>query len=251
MLFARPPFAQYLLSNSLGLCQLALQLLQEADGGVSGEDPCETDIVCGDVNIHPVVPPYGCRLGIDVKRGGNGHSDSIGKLIEISCCQYGSVKSVANVATTQSSSNNRIPTPLSVRIEPVSTALIALCPVASGQGGASLNSRITARMRASVNRVAVGRAPTCAPFTDAESRQARSINSVSPIVPPAHSWTSPLSAPRNADDRHCCRLPDLTGRGVGRRFFNRQSVSHCRPSHAASMPRVRLGVTMSNLRNAA
>jgi len=89
--------------------QLAMQLPQEADRRISREDAREADIAAGDLDMHPVVAPFGCGRLVDVQGGSEWHVSSEGFLNASSGCLLGRTESVASVATLSPFANIGIP----------------------------------------------------------------------------------------------------------------------------------------------
>lgn len=108
-MFARQSFAKLLLADPLGTCQLSLKALKQPDRRISREDAREADIATGDLDMHPVVAPFGCGRLVDVQGGSEWHVSSEGFLNASSGCLLGRTESVASVAALSPFANIGIP----------------------------------------------------------------------------------------------------------------------------------------------
>lgn len=97
-MLVRDTLAQLLRADAVLLGQLPLQLHEQPHCGVPGEYSREMQVTCLDVEIHPVITPFGARRLIDVKRRSDGHASSRPKVNPRSTLGSSAVKLVGNVA---------------------------------------------------------------------------------------------------------------------------------------------------------
>jgi|GEM_PF-2907349 len=108
MLAVRDPQAQLTGRDAFLTGQLSLQLHEQADRCVPGENAREGEVARSDVNVHPIIDPSRGRRLLNVKFGGKRHVSSREILPRSSGLHSGVTESVAITASDSNFSKNPI-----------------------------------------------------------------------------------------------------------------------------------------------